>query len=118
MSEHHFFYLGLCFILMHEMDAIRCREWSIFPGLSLLNDKLGFQLFMFLHIPLFFGVFAMLLSSSKDTFIFGMNLFFILHMLAHLLALKHPQNQFKDWVSWSIIVSAAICGGLDVAIYG
>jgi hypothetical protein len=38
----NFYILGIAFILMHEMDAIRCREWRIFPGLSYIkNDKAG-----------------------------------------------------------------------------
>ncbi len=44
--QHLFFYLAISFILMHEMDAIRCKEWRIFPLLSMLNDDLGFKVFM------------------------------------------------------------------------
>jgi len=50
MTEHLFFYLGLSLLLMHEMDAIRCKEWRIFPGLSMLSDKVGHIVFLFLHI--------------------------------------------------------------------
>jgi hypothetical protein len=55
MPEHLFFYVGLSFIFLHEMDAIRCREWRIFPGLSLLNERLGFIVFMWAHLPLYFS---------------------------------------------------------------
>ena len=44
--------LGLAFILLHEMDAIKCKEWRIFPGLSMLNNQLGFIVFVFIYIPL------------------------------------------------------------------
>ena len=37
MTGHIFFYLALSFLTMHEMDAIRCREWHIFSGISLLS---------------------------------------------------------------------------------
>jgi hypothetical protein len=37
--------------LMHEMDAIRCKEWRIFPGLSLLSNKLGHIVFFFCSYP-------------------------------------------------------------------
>jgi len=33
------FYLALSFMIIHEMDAVRCREWRIFPGLSRLNES-------------------------------------------------------------------------------
>lgn len=54
MAEDTFFYLGLSLLTMHEMDAIRCREWRIFPILSMLCDKAGYIVFVFAHIPLFF----------------------------------------------------------------
>jgi len=75
MPEHIFFYLGLSLLTIHEMDAIRCREWRIFPGLSLLSDKLGHIIFVFAHIPLFFFVFWQL-KHSKDieAFIKGFNI--------------------------------------------
>lgn len=106
-----FFYLGLSFILMHEMDAIRCKEWRIFPGLSYLNDQWGFSVFMFAHIPLFYWVFH---SLDNASFVTGMSYFLIIHLVLHLLFLLHPKNEFKDWISWSIIVGAAVCGGLSL----
>ncbi|WP_394341844.1 DUF6713 family protein [Sphingobacterium corticibacter] len=41
MAGHVFFYLGLSLLIMHEMDAIRCREWRIFPGLFKLEAILA-----------------------------------------------------------------------------
>lgn len=39
MPEHLFFFLGLGFILTHEMDAIRCKEWLMFPLTFFLKDE-------------------------------------------------------------------------------
>jgi hypothetical protein len=47
------FYLALSFMIIHEMDAVRCREWRIFPGLSRMNESLAFKIFIIAHIPLF-----------------------------------------------------------------
>ena len=33
-EDHLFFLLGFCFILVHEMDAIRLKEWRILPLFS------------------------------------------------------------------------------------
>ncbi len=52
MTGHGFFYLAATFMLLHEMDAVRCREWRIFPGLSLLGEETGFRVFMLAHLPL------------------------------------------------------------------
>lgn len=117
MTDHLFFYLGLSMIVLHEMDAVRCKEWRIFPGLHLLNDKWGFSLFMFLHIPLFAWIFWELMGHGDPAgFMQGMSVFFLVHLGLHVAFLLHPKNEFKDWISWTIIAGAAACGGLDLLI--
>jgi hypothetical protein len=117
MSEHFFFYAALAFIIMHEMDAVRCREWRIFPGLSLLPDALGFKVFMAAHIPLFMWLFrALAQETGRAQLIFGLDVFFMVHFGLHVLFLWHPKNEFKDWVSWGIIVGAGVCGGVDLVV--
>lgn len=99
------------------MDAIRCKEWRIFPGLSMLNDELGFKIFMIAHIPLFALLFGGLIGQeNKEMLIEGLNIFFIIHFGLHLLLLLHKKNEFKDWISWSIISGAAIFALLDLII--
>jgi hypothetical protein len=117
MIEHIFFYLGLSFITIHEMDAIRCREWRIFPGLSLLSDKLGYIVFVLVHIPLFFFIYWELTHSQDiKVFIKGFNIFTIIHLGLHVLFLKHNNNEFKDWISWTILIGAGLCGLIDLII--
>lgn len=117
MNNYVFFYLGLSFLLVHEMDAVRCHEWRIFPLLSKLNDKLGATIFILLHIPIILFVF-LYLEYAPDIEMFAMvfDLFFIVHLLLHVLYLRHPKNEFKDWVSWAIITGAAIFGLLDLVV--
>jgi hypothetical protein len=105
------FFLGISFILIHEMDAIRCHEWRIFPGLSFLNDRLGFIIFMFAHVPLFTWI---LISITNPSFRNGFNVFLVIHLGLHILFLKHPRNEFKDWLSWAMIIGAAACGVIDL----
>ncbi len=115
MTEHIFFYLGLSFLTMHEMDAIRCKEWRIFPGLSMLSDKVGHIVFVFAHIPLFYFVFWKLTYIQNiEAFIYGFNVFMMVHLGLHVLFLKHKNNEFKDWISWSIIIGAGLCGLFDL----
>ena len=104
MDNHIFFYLALSFIMIHEMDAIRCKEWRIFPGLSLLDDNWGFRIFTWAHIPLFFYIFEGLYGhGNNEGLIFGLDIFFMVHVGLHLLFLKHRKNECKDWISWTII---------------
>jgi len=117
MTEHLFFFLGLSLMVIHEMDAMRCKEWRIFPILSMLNDKTGQIVFLFAHIPLFFFVFWKLTYSADiEAFIKGFNIFMIIHLVLHVLFLKHEKNEFKDWISWTIIVGAGLCGLIDLLV--
>ena len=108
------FQLGLGLLIVHELDAVRCKEWRVFPGLSLLSDKLGSKLFVISHIPIFYFLAIELQSSYKLTLIFWLDIFFIAHFILHVLYLKHPKNEFKDFVSWFIITVIAIFGILDL----
>ncbi len=112
-----FFYVGLSLLIIHEMDAIRCKEWRLFPGLSLLNDKLGFMVFTIAHIPLFVWLLHGLSKAGNDAFITGLNYFFVIHFGLHLLFLMHKKNEFKDWFSWIFISGAAACGLVNIFIY-
>ena len=115
MANHFYFYAGLIFITIHEMDAIRCKEWRIFPGLSLLNDNLGYKIFMLAHIPLYFLIYWQLKNDDlREPFIHGMSIFFIVHVGLHLLLLNNKKNEFKDWISWLFIVGAGVFGLLDL----
>ena len=99
------------------MDSVRCKEWRIFPIVSLLDDRTGFHVFMFAHIPLF-GIILWALIGQENPihWIQGLNYFCLLHLIAHLLLLRHPKNEFKDWLSWLWIIGAAIFGGIDLIL--
>ena len=103
------FTLGLSFILLHEMDAIRCYEWRIFPATSFLPDRLGMVVFILLHIPLFYLVLLPTTLASPN-FRYGFSIFLVVHFFLHLLFLLHPKNGFKDWISWTMITGAGLCG--------
>jgi hypothetical protein len=117
MTNHLFFYFGFSFIIIHEMDAVRCKEWRIFPGLSFLDDNLGFKVFIIAHIPLFyFLIWGLMGQTDNDGLIRGLDIFFIVHIGFHLLFLLHKKNEFKDLLSWTIISSAGIFGLLDLLL--
>ncbi|MGL4631238.1 MAG: DUF6713 family protein [Leadbetterella sp.] len=115
MANDIFFTLGFTFLLMHEMDAIRCKEWRFFPLTFFLEEKMGFIVFMILHIPLFYWFFWGLMSNEhRESFIIGLDYFFIIHLGLHIIYLKHKKNEFKDWISWSLIIGTALFGVLDL----
>jgi hypothetical protein len=64
--SHVFFLLGFCFLLFrfllaHEMDAIRCKEWKVFSVTSRMADEAGYLAFTSMHISLY----ALLLWGSS-----------------------------------------------------
>ena len=109
------FYLGVALLLVHEIDAIRCKEWRILPGLSSLRDRAAMITFIFLHIPLFYWLIYEI-NAEQQNFITGFDIFLIVHLVLHILFLRHKNNEFKDWISWTIIIAAGICGILDLWI--
>ena len=112
--EHPYFYIGLVFLFVHELDAVRCKEWKIFPGLTQLSDKLGSRIFIITHLPLLLLLYSGLNSPIQSHLIFWLDIFFIAHFFLHIIYLKHPNNDFTDLYSWSIISLLGIFGLLDL----
>ncbi len=113
--ENLLFYIALSFILVHEMDAVHCKEWRIFPGLKLLDDKLGYIIFTVAHIPLYIFIFwAISYPANSKIVITGLEAFFIVHVFLHILLLRNKKNMFKGWLSWTLIIGAGLFALLDI----
>jgi len=113
MSEQIILNTGLILLIIHELDAIRCKEWRIIPGLSLLSDKTGQLVFILAHIPILYGLFQQL---THEIFQIGFNVFLIVHLILHLIYTRHRNNLFTHWFSWFIISGASICGLLYIML--
>jgi hypothetical protein len=109
--------LGLTrgFLLAHELDAMRCAEWRILPGLSRLPDRQARPLFIALHVPLGAWLFAALADGPSATLAAALHGFAILHLGAHLWLLRHPRNRFRSRLSWSLILGGAAAGTAGLA---
>jgi hypothetical protein len=119
MGQYFFFFVGLSLILTHEMDAVRSREWRIFPLLERINnDQTGYVVFTVAHIPLYLTIFWNLfgVNGINQTLVRGLNIFFIVHVFLHVLYLRHPKNQFTSAVSWIVILGAGVAGLIDLVI--
>lgn len=117
MLNNTYFLTGLSFLLLHEMDAVRCREWRIFPGLSMLSEESGKRVFLFSHVPLFYILLQQLVNKANPTdFATALSIFMIVHAVLHLLFLLHKRNEFTDWISWTFISGAGIFGFLHLIL--
>lgn len=118
--SNFFFFLALCFILVHEMDAIQRREWRIFPFMSRLNDRVGFMVFTGIHLPLYLLLFWKLFGDSMHTLplglVIGLDTFFVVHIFLHLLLYRHPKNEFTSVFSWILIIGAGGSGLIDLIL--
>lgn len=123
MLTHSFFVLGFCFLLAHEVDAIRLKEWRILPVLSRLDDRAGYLAFVSLHVPLYavllFGLFGG--GGMKLGPILVLDVFFIVHVVLHLrfhrlLFLDHPDDPRLAALSWALIWGAGACGAIDLLL--
>ncbi len=118
MIPQFFFLAAITFLLVHEMDAIRCREWTIFPLLSRLSDDTGYLVFTAAHIPLVFLVLAGL--TNGGIFLPGvritLDIFCAAHIALHALYHRHAQNRFLSRFSWFIILGTGLAGLVDLCL--
>ena len=119
MSLHvALFVTTLALLLVHELDAMRCHEWRIFPVLEKMGDRPAMLWFVWLHVPLiwlilWFGAGA--ITAGGNGFSLTMCIFAVLHALVHWLYERHPACEFRNPLSRSIIWSCAAAGALGIA---
>ncbi len=80
-----------------------------------MEDKEGMIAFIFLHVPLFYW-FVYEIDMGHQNFTKGFSIFMVVHLLLHILLLRHKNNEFKDWISWTIIIGAGVSGLINLAI--
>ena len=116
--EPHFFFVGLSLILTHELDAVKQREWRIFPLTSWLPEGWSYFVFTALHIPLLTLLFLELYGKDDIDrgLVKGLDIFFIVHVALHLVFLAHPKNEFRSAFSWVLIGGAGLAGLLDLIV--
>lgn len=110
--ELDIFYLAVIFTIVHQLDAIRCREWETLPILSKLPKNKASKIYIAAHLPLLYIVLIQGVKLQNESFQQGFAYVLIIHFIAHLLLLRDPQNHFKDILSWSLIVGTALSAGL------
>lgn len=118
MIEHGFFVMGLSLLLVHELDAVRLREWRMFVILKDFGDDQAPLAFTALHVPLYLLLFLGLFGAATPNavLITVLSAFFVVHSLLHVLFTRHPRNEFRSAFSWFLILGAGVCGGLELLL--
>ncbi|MEO1772436.1 DUF6713 family protein [Candidatus Enterococcus ferrettii] len=105
------FSIALALLFIHEMDAIRNKEWQMFIGLRDLSDETAYRFFLLLHIPLYVvALFLVIYGSGKMGF-YLVDMFLILHTIIHYLFRRHPKNKLTNRLS-KVIINSAGCSAL------
>ena len=59
------FFAAVSLLLLHEMDAIDKREWRLLFVLRRLPDDGAMRWFIFLHLPLFVALLALVAAGPS-----------------------------------------------------
>jgi len=117
--EVFIFVLIVSLLLIHEMDAIRVREWRMFIGLKNLHDETAYRIFSLAHLPLYIAAFFILASGgalAKLILYYVIDAFLIVHAIIHYGFRKNPNNGFTSLFSKAIIYSLAILAIIHLCV--
>jgi hypothetical protein len=116
MLAHQFLTrLMLALLFTHELDAMTQSEWRLLYVLRSLSDEQGRWWFVAIHVPLFWGLIALVhhqRAKVQSTSRMGLAMFCIVHALLHLRLRDDPLSSFSGVLSWGLIVGAAMAGAM------
>ena len=105
------FLIIISLLLLHEMDAIRAKEWKLFIFLKDMRDETAYRIFALIHLPLYFGVLYLLINGGETiSFVMKLviNVFLIAHAVLHYCFRKKEHNGFNTCYSKTVIYSMAL----------
>jgi hypothetical protein len=116
MSLDVVYYAMLAAFVTHELDAVKRHEWRVLPLTSFLPERIGEQVFIWIHLPLLLAVLWFgERSATMDGFRFGLATFAVVHIGLHWLFRKHPAYEFNNPGSWGLILLTGVLGAAYVA---
>ncbi len=113
------FILLISLLVLHEMDAIRTKEWRMFIILKNVADETAYRIFALIHLPLYFlGLWVM--TQGKATTKFGLycviDIFLIGHAIIHYIFQNNKNNRFISGFSKILIYSMAILAIIHLSL--
>ena len=112
--------INIIFLLMHEFDACYQGEWRMFRILKHFPQKTQYQMFLWFHFPIcafLLYYFSTVLSFSYFWLWVLVNMFGVIHLAIHLIALKWKSNVFTSFSSFVFIAGAALTGLLNLIFF-
>jgi hypothetical protein len=117
LLDRPFFLVSFSTLLVHEMDAVREREWRVLFPFNLINDEESAHIvFTGAHVPVTAALLLALTlpSSTADRVATGLSLFSIGHAAAHGLFRWKDWGGFKSLFSKTLIFGSAVSGFADL----
>lgn len=104
------FAMNFSFLLLHEMDAIKAKEWRLFNVLSGMKEEKAYIIFSLVHLPVYTCIIYIFLQMPKVGFDVAWviaDILLIIHAIVHFTARGHIANGFKSL--YSNILIYGIC---------
>jgi hypothetical protein len=101
------------FLLVHELDAIRQREWQFFFAPLPVSDETVVRIFTAVHAPLFVVVLGSLEFPTAQVVV---DTFAIIHAGVHFGLRNHPLVAFGGLFSRFWIYGGALVGSLHLVL--
>lgn len=105
------FYVLLATLMTHELDAVAQSEWRLLYVLRDLSPAQGQFWFVFLHVPLFAAVLALIRHASVSVRYRsekGLAIFAVIHAGLHFRLSADPLYTFHSLLSQGLIYGAAL----------
>lgn len=111
------FILMLSLLVIHEMDAIRSKEWKMFIVLKDMADEKAYRIFTLIHLPLYFAVIFLMAQRGEPVALYYItNILLICHTCVHYGFKKHTNNGFISVFSNTIIYSMGILAVIHIIL--
>ncbi|WP_367899145.1 DUF6713 family protein [Leptospira sp. WS58.C1] len=116
--ENIYFCIAISFLFIHELDAIKAKEWKLFIILRDLKEEQAYSIWLAMHLPVFLFP-LLILSNFMDPYTIliykiGLDIFLIFHLFLHFLFRNHKEYQFKSLQSNLYIAFTAIFAIFDL----
>ncbi|HNX23736.1 MAG TPA: hypothetical protein PKG60_06780 [Spirochaetota bacterium] len=109
-------WINISFFILHEMDAIKTREWKMMIFINRLNDKTGHLVFTSSHFFLFIIIFY-LMDQYFMVLFFAVSILLIIHQFMHIIFRRHAENRMNNAFSQIIIFMMFANSCLSLIIY-
>ncbi|MDX1957730.1 MAG: DUF6713 family protein [Leptospiraceae bacterium] len=116
--ENLFFSIAVSFLFIHELDAIKAKEWKLFIILKDLSEEKAYSIWLALHFPLF--LLPILLCSkffstnSQYILQIGFDLFLMIHLFLHILFRNYQDYKFSRIQSHVYIILTSVFAFIDI----